>query len=67
MLHNNLQSRLHLSSSRVPTEREKLAEQERNRVKEATRRLRTHAEKIAWHLAEMAAAANASGGRPAHS
>jgi hypothetical protein len=70
MLHNNLQSRLRLSSSRVPTEREKLAEQERNRVKEATRRLRTHAEKIAWHLAEMAAAAaaaNPTGSRPAHS
>lgn len=67
MLHNNLQSRLRLSSSRVPTEREKLAEQERNRVKEATRRLRTHAEKIAWHLAEMAVAANSAGGRPAHS
>lgn len=72
MLHNNLQSRLRLPTSRVPTEREKLAEQERNRVKEATRRLRTHAEKIAWHLAEMAAAAasagsNASGSRPAHS
>lgn len=71
MLHNNLQSRLRLSSSRVPTEREALAAQERNRVKEATKRLRTHAEKIAWHLAEMAAAA-ASGagggpGRPAHS
>ncbi|MES2707263.1 MAG: hypothetical protein V4726_11745 [Verrucomicrobiota bacterium] len=74
MLHNNLQSRLRLSTSRVPTEREALAAQERSRVKEATRRLRTHAEKIAWHLAEMAASAaaaasNAGGGanRPAHS
>lgn len=70
MLHNNLQSRLRLSPSRVPTERQTLAAQERNRVKEATRRLRTHAEKIAWHLAEMAAAAAGTGGgssHPAHS
>mgnify|MGYP000184372401 CR=1 FL=1 len=33
------------------------------RIKDATRRLRTHAEKIAWHLAEMASQSAPSPGR----
>lgn len=68
MLHNNFTSRLRVPDSRAFTERETIAAQERTRIKEATRRLRTHAEKIAWHLAEMAAASVPSGGsRAAHS
>lgn len=51
MLINNLSSRLRLSSSPAAASREA----ERHRIKEATRGLRTHAEKIAWHLAELAA------------
>ncbi len=48
MIINNTASRLKTSPSRVASVREA----ERQRVKEATSRLRTHAEKIAWHLAE---------------
>lgn len=51
MLINNLSSRLRLSSSPLAASREA----ERRRIKEATRALRTHAEKIAWHFAELAA------------
>jgi len=53
MLINNLSSRLRLSGPASASTREA----ERRRIKTATRALRTHAEKIAWHLAEMAAAA----------
>lgn len=56
MLHTNYTSRLHIPPAAVREAREA----ERRRSKEAPRRLRTHAEKLAWHLAEMAAA-----GRPA--
>lgn len=68
MLHNNFTSRLRVPDSGVFSERQKRAAHERHRIKEATRRLRTHAEKIAWHLAEMAAVSGRSGGSlPAHS
>ena len=50
MLINNLTSRLRIQPAVVSATRES----ERQRIKDATRRLRTHAEKIAWHLAEMA-------------
>lgn len=50
MLINNLTSRLRLKPTAVPTSRET----ERLRIKDATKRLRTHAEKIAWHFAELA-------------
>ncbi len=52
MLINNLSSRLRLSSLPATTRREA----ERQRVKAATKALRTHAEKMAWHLADMASA-----------
>lgn len=51
MLISNLACRLQLNPAEVPSPRES----ERRRIKEATRGLRTHAEKIAWHLAESAA------------
>lgn len=57
MLHTNFTCRLHAAPAHV---REARAA-ERQRIKDATRRLRTHAEKLAWHLAEMAAL-NSSGG-----
>ena len=47
---DNLQSRLHLRKPALSSFREG----ERQRIKAATKRLRTHAEKIAWHLAELA-------------
>jgi hypothetical protein len=47
---NNLTSRLRLAKSSFAANRE----EERRRIKAATRALRTHAEKIAWHLAEIA-------------
>lgn len=50
MLHTNYTSRLHTRPSAVRDARA----DERQRIKEATRRLRTHAEKLAWHLADMA-------------
>ena len=49
MLINNLSSRL-----RIPPAAAAARDLERRRIKEATRQLRTHAEKIAWHLAEVA-------------
>lgn len=52
MLINNLSSRLHLSGTGAALSSR---EADRRRIKEATKSLRTHAEKIAWHLAEMAA------------
>lgn len=52
MIINNVSTRLHLSGRPVASRREA----ERQRIKAATQALRTHAEKIAWHLAEMAAA-----------
>ena len=55
MLHTNYTSRLHIPPAVVREAREA----ERRRIKEATRRLRSHAEKLAWHLAEMAAAGRA--------
>lgn len=61
---NNLTSRLRLAKSAFAGHRE----EERRRIKAATRALRTHAEKIAWHLAEIARDRAASPGidlRPA--
>ncbi len=57
MIINNLSSRLR--PSRVSAAARRGREAERQRVKAATRALRTHAEKIAWHLADMASAAAA--------
>ena len=51
MLISNFTSRLRLNPAAMPSPRES----ERQRIKDATRRLRTHAEKIAWHLAELTA------------
>jgi hypothetical protein len=51
MLISNLTSRLRLNPPEAPSPRES----ERQRIKDATKRLRTHAEKIAWHLADLAA------------
>jgi protein subunit release factor B len=50
MLINNITSRLRFQPAAISATRES----ERQRIKDATRRLRTHAGKIAWHLAEMA-------------
>ncbi len=50
MLINNLTSRLRISQKGAAAR-----ESERLRIKEATRKLRTQAEKIAWHLADLAA------------
>ena len=50
MQFNNLTSRLRLKSTHAASPRES----ERQRIKEATKRLRTHAEKIAWHFSELA-------------
>lgn len=58
MLINNLTSRLRIQPAVVSATRES----ERQRIKDATRRLRTHAEKIAWHLAEMASQPSPSPG-----
>ncbi len=49
MIINNLTYRLQFSGSRAGP-----GEAERRRVKEATRGLRSQAEKMAWHAAEMA-------------
>ena len=51
MLISNLTARLRVNPAVVPSPRES----ERQRIKDATRGLRTQAEKIAWHLAELAA------------
>ena len=53
MLHTNYTSRLHTPPAAVREARAL----ERQRIKDATRSLRTHAEKLAWHLAEVAAGA----------
>lgn len=60
MIINNLVCRLKLGKSGGD-----LREAERRRVKEATRGLRSQAEKIAWHLAEMASLGLGAGDRPA--
>jgi hypothetical protein len=52
MIINNLSSRLR--PSRVSAAARRGREAERQRVKAETRALRTQAEKIAWHLADMA-------------
>jgi hypothetical protein len=59
---NNLTSRLRLAKSAFAANRE----EERRRIKAATRALRTHAEKIAWHLAEIARDRAASPGIGPH-
>ncbi len=51
MLINNLTSRLRFTSA---TAAASARDAERRRIKEATKQLRTQAEKIAWHLADLA-------------